>query len=287
MSERFKVQENTNDSKATRLPIRREFAAGRFNRDAMAHVSRYLWVMERIEALAVAHGPLRILDVGCGDAYVARCLHHTSRRPGREMVAEYVGVDVDARRIEETTKEIGIGAFPVRFSCEDLTTGMLAGHEPYDVLVCMEVLEHVQPHFVGPILKRFGELAKRRAFISTPHWPGGSGQLPKDHIKEWDHFTELLPLMTEAGLHPINSIGTFCQLDRVKQMADRGTILPIEDEDGVPHPIPLAPIYDLMRRTFDKNFASLVLARFIGGEAQNLLHECEIVSAASPEDYDA
>ena len=277
MSERFVVKNNTNDSKATRLPIRQEFAQGRFNRDALAHVSRYLWIMERIERLADdLQRPVSILDIGCGDAYIMRVLNRTSKRQNDSLVSYYTGVDIDERRVTATREELSRWQTPTNFVVEDLTVTGLAGWDQHDVVICLEVLEHIQPHYVAPTLKRFAEIAAHRAFISTPNWPGGSGRLPKDHIKEWDHEAELVPAMLDAGLCVIDSVGTFCQLSHAKRLAKAGATVHLSGHD-----IPFAPLYEEFRRAMDKDFASLALARLMGTKSQNLLYECSTPSSAS------
>jgi hypothetical protein len=57
MSERHKIAENVNDSKATRLPIAEEFGKYRFGRDALAHTFRYLYIAEELIASRSEHRP--------------------------------------------------------------------------------------------------------------------------------------------------------------------------------------------------------------------------------------
>jgi len=63
MSERFQASRNDNGSKNTRLPIAVEFGNYRFGRDALAHVSRYLLIVQRLIEIAKERGPLTVLDV--------------------------------------------------------------------------------------------------------------------------------------------------------------------------------------------------------------------------------
>lgn len=261
MSERFKIAENVHGSKNTRLSVAEEFSHYRFGRDALAHASRYLYVCEQLVALAKSLGPLRVLDIGCGDAYIARVLQASFAVRKRDVLHRYVGLDIDDVRLARTEETLP-RSFAAELVCADVTDGGLAGfgNNEFDVVVCMEVIEHLQPVHV-PVLLREVRRISRRAYISTPNFAGGTGKLPEDHIKEWT-VSELARAFADAGIRVERSVGVFSNLNKVQALAkkDRG----------------LQATLDFLSERMDSHLLSLVMARFIGARAQNVLYVCAL-----------
>ena len=263
MSERFKIQENKNGSKNTRLPIAEDFANFRFNRDELAHMSRYLFVCEQLIHFSKEMGrPLKVLDIGCGDAYVARTLQGSFVVKKAEVLQEYVGFDIDNKSLERTAETFP-KAIPHRLVCGDITNGDLSqfGDKQFDVVVCMETIEHIQPAFVPKLLGEINRVG-RLQFISTPNWSGGSGQLPEDHIKEWT-YDELRSEILAAGLLVQLEIGVFCNLQHVKRLAKTDTTV--------------AMLYKYLEPLMPADLLSLVMARFIKHESQNVFYVCGLL----------
>jgi 2-polyprenyl-3-methyl-5-hydroxy-6-metoxy-1,4-benzoquinol methylase len=263
MSERYKASTNVHNSKNTRLPIREEFYNCRFNRDALAHISRYLMICEQVISLSKMHGrPLTWLDIGCGDIYLARTLDKSFVVRKTDVVAEYVGFDIDDVKLKkvEATKP---GSMDIALVCGDFTTGGLKqfSSNAFDVVTCLEVTEHVQSKFVLPLYQDIARICQFDGdiWISTPNFRGGTGKLPKDHIKEWN-VEELLPLMAEAGLLVKSTTGIFSNLNHVKKYCE-----------GNPW---ARTVFEALDPRFDSNFLSLVMGRLLGHEAQNILYHC-------------
>jgi SAM-dependent methyltransferase len=89
------------------------------------HVARYRW------AAVLAEGK-RVLDAGCGTGYGAELL-------ASEGAAGVVAVDVDPEVIEAAQRD---GSSTVTFAAADLRE-LPAGLGTFDVVVCFEVLEHI------------------------------------------------------------------------------------------------------------------------------------------------
>jgi 2-polyprenyl-3-methyl-5-hydroxy-6-metoxy-1,4-benzoquinol methylase len=261
MSQRFKAAKNTNDSKNTRLDIAGEFSKYRFGRDQLAHVSRYLFIVEQMIDYAKRLGrPLRVLDIGCGDVYIARVLVSSFVVKKRDVVALYTGFDIDDKILSRASGNLP-QSLDIELVCGDVTDGDLAQFDTdaYDLVICTEVIEHIKPEFVAAFLgeiKRIGV----RAIISTPNFAGGTGKIPTDHIKEWD-CGDLAREMRAAGLEIRDSIGVFCNLNKLEKIAQRNRQI------GV--------IYGILKPKMDADFLSICMARFIGSAAQNILYLCD------------
>ena len=166
------------------------------------HTAAYL--MPQLEKL-VPHPdrPQRILDVGCGNGYIAG--HYLAR--GNKVV----GIDLSAQGIELARKTYPGGRFEVIEADEQVLEKL--GEEPFDVVISTEVVEHLyspRPFARGcfAALRPGG-----RCILSTPYhgylknlavavlgkfdqhasplWDGG-------HIKLWSYNT-LSTLLKEVG----------------------------------------------------------------------------------------
>lgn len=260
MSERFKVEENVHESKATRLPIAEEFSHYRFGRDALAHVSRYLLVVEKIIEMAkTKKRPISWIDLGCGNIYLPRVLAASFRVKKEGVVARYVGIDIDGQSMKRAS-QTKPKCFPIELEVGDITDGALSRFkaQDFDLLTCLEVVEHLKPELVPIMLKEIKRLA-RIAMISTPNYAAGSGKLPQDHVKEWS-VRELAAAIAESGLVIKEKIGIFSNLPNVERLAKQSPRL--------------AGIYNFLKGKMDKNFLSIMMARFVGDGAQNILYIC-------------
>lgn len=263
MSERFTAKRNVNESKNTRLPIADEFKNYRFSRDAQAHVYRYMWIVEELIAHARKYRPASVLDIGGGDAYLARVLNASYVVTKKQVLKQYTLFDIDDKSLARTQASLTLGGVPTEFICGDITTGDLKDVMPHDVVVCLEVLEHIQPEFVPKVLQDIAKLAPR-AYISTPNFTGGSGKLPDDHIKEWD--VDELTAVIEKHFTVHERIGTWGHLAKMRKLARQN--LPKE-------------IFKLMETTFPADLRSLAYARILFGltadptAAQNILYVLE------------
>lgn len=254
---------NVHNSKDTRLPIADEFSYYRFGRDALAHVSRYLFVVEQlIELRKTSHQPLRVLDIGCGDIYIARVLNKSFKAEKSSTVSLYTGLDIDDKLLGTVQDRRGYPhCLKIDLRCADVTNGGLKQFKDksYDVVVCMEMLEHIQPKFVPVVLRNINRIACGKVFLSTPNFAGGTGKLPKDHVIEWD--TEVLQSeIVQAGLVIDRMIGTFCNLIKVKDFCKTDSRA--------------RAVYQFFDDKFDSNFLSLIMARVISTKAQNVLYLC-------------
>src|SRR5262245_53316494 len=95
---------------------------------AWSHGSRF-----RLAArLASLGSPRRLLDYGCGDGTFIALTHGT--------FGEVVGADIDAKQLDECRRRLGDLAGVSFVRTADLASDAHA--RAYDVVTCMEVLEH-------------------------------------------------------------------------------------------------------------------------------------------------
>jgi len=88
--------------------------------------------------LAQARGARRLLDYGCGDGTFLGLLFGRDRHP-----AEAVGAELDAAQIDDCRARLGSEP---RLSFTSIAALNAPEHDAaYDLVVCMEVLEHVVP----------------------------------------------------------------------------------------------------------------------------------------------
>jgi 2-polyprenyl-3-methyl-5-hydroxy-6-metoxy-1,4-benzoquinol methylase len=262
MSQRFKIKENANQSKNTRLGIAEDFATARFNRDELAHVSRYLFVAEQLVSVARELGrPITILDIGCGEIWTIRVFFHTLRIKKAEIVENYTGFDLDEKALSRADS-FKFETMSVSLVQGDITEGDLKQFpdKSKDVVICLETIEHIKPEFVPLLLSEIKRICRGRAYISTPNFDGGIGSIPDDHIKEWC-YAELSEEIKKAGLRVIREIGVFSNLNKVEALA--------KDDPK------LRAFFEFFKDKFDGNFLSIVMAKFIQGNAQNILRICE------------
>ena len=112
-------------------------------------------------ALAADFAGRRVLDYGCGDATFLAMLDEAQERP-----ALAVGAEVDPGLVRDCARRLS-GRPSLRFV--HISELDQSAHErSYDVIVCMEVLEHVTN--IEPILDRFDRLLvpSGRLLVSVP-----------------------------------------------------------------------------------------------------------------------
>lgn len=102
--------------------------------------------------LVAPRGGGRLLDYGCGDGTLVAMVHDSFR--------EAVGLDVDPRQIDECTARLG--ALPgVRFAL----TSTLPDAGSWDVVTCMEVLEHCLEAERRRVIGTLAGLVKRSGVV--------------------------------------------------------------------------------------------------------------------------
>jgi 2-polyprenyl-3-methyl-5-hydroxy-6-metoxy-1,4-benzoquinol methylase len=130
------------------------------------HVSRYVWAMPRVDGAAV-------VELGSGPGYGSDLLSWTA--------ASVTGLDIDpaaVARAEERYKA-------PTFICRDVT-GDLSDLGRVDVIVCFEVIEHVEDPRL--LLRQALKLAPR-LLLSMPNPLIGGSHINPFHVNDWSPTT--------------------------------------------------------------------------------------------------
>ena len=105
------------------------------------------------QAIVTELSPKTVLDAGCGIGFLVQAL--------RERGVDAFGIDISEYAIASAADEI-------RPFCEvaSITDELTRG---YDLIVCMEVLEHLPAHLASRAVENFTRHADAVLFSSTPH----------------------------------------------------------------------------------------------------------------------
>lgn len=130
-----------------------------------------------------------------------------------DVVKRYIGVDIDEPMLEKTRNSYNkvLEAVSGKLIAQDLTTDQhIKGKGgAIDLVIWFEMVEHIKPEFVKPILDEVYRVMSDDAvmLLSTPNSNGSNAKLPKDHVYEWN-YAELAGLLLEAGFEKVSSRGT-------------------------------------------------------------------------------
>lgn len=207
---------------------------GKFRPLHMMNPCRLGYVVEQIAAefardpkVAQPFAGLRLLDVGCGGGLLAE--------PMARLGAEVVGVDAAARNIPVAEVHAAQSELAIDYR-HGTAEALAAGGERFDVVLAMEVIEHVAdpPAFLGAcreLLVPGGLLVCSTINRNPKSWlmaiVGAEHVLrwlPKG-THDWRKFVtpdELLALFRGAGLEPVDRKGfVFDPFDWSWRISDR------------------------------------------------------------------
>lgn len=253
----------------TSLSIDQAEARGFIHRDYIAHCLRWSHVAKYLQQ-GGKYKTARILDVGCGKELPLAKLLHSSRLAPTE--GWYVGVDPNKLPMPE---QFANAAWKPQL-CSETNVLDISYSEYYDtlhannrehffidekpnVLVCFEVLEHVQPAMARAMLHKFRELLAPDgvAFISTPVWDPHVGAAD-NHINEM-RFHALGRAILDAGFSIENVWGTFASQRNYKPIIAEYYDFGMQD------------VYDALSGYYDSNYLATVFAPLFPEQSRNCL----------------
>ncbi len=137
-----------------------------YHSDDVWYINRYLWwgyrylaLLETVKSHVLAPNPRRVLDFGCGDGRLAVELADAG-------IPEVVGVDISETALTFARAFAQPRTITFASRLQDVS------HQPFDVVVAMEVLEHLPPDQIDSIVKQIHQLQEQDGvfIVTTPTW---------------------------------------------------------------------------------------------------------------------
>jgi 2-polyprenyl-3-methyl-5-hydroxy-6-metoxy-1,4-benzoquinol methylase len=148
-----------------------------------------------------------VLEIGCGeDQPLANVLHDSLGHYPKLMVAVDLN-DIQARYNFGWLRVLGNFNFVKQW--QSIRADKDCPHYGFDVVVCLEVIEHMQKKHGVKLLKAAREMLHKDGvfLLSTPVFSPKVG-MAKNHIHEWG-IAELQREIERAGLKVAHRFGTF------------------------------------------------------------------------------
>ncbi len=154
---------------------------------------------------------VKILDLGCSYSQLYR-LWVTHGRYFNHPVTHYLGVDIDSKRVIKGKREMFVRKRDtVGHIINDVTSKYKYGK--FDVVVCMEVLEHLPKKCLKSLIKTIKLNLKKDgvAILSSPNPSKEIGEKEiwgKFHIHEWS-WNEWETALNNYKLSVVNKVGVY------------------------------------------------------------------------------
>lgn len=182
--------------------------------DWLAHVARYAVIMKYLKKSGVKHQ--KIIDVGCG-RFPLLVFMWRNRVPLANV--EYTGIDLRAK--EEWLNDKLPEAPSIQLVRADIIEDDISFIEPADIVVCTEVLEHIDKVYALSLMVTLRTLTKPGGymFMSSPNL-GGSDSVADNHTaddgtpREWTYDGKV-KLLEMSGFTIESEIGTFIRMDNL------------------------------------------------------------------------
>lgn len=170
-----------------------------YSLDAVLHVSRYRWTIERL-----ARKGMQAVDLGCGTGYGVRML--------AEVCDRVVGVDLDpgVGRLGQA-----FGLPNADFVCDDATSPDFVSRMPIsgvDLVLSMETIEHIEDYFAY-LENAVGLLAKDGTMVvATPNRTMTYERYPNRRHMDASHVQEFTLVALDRTLrHYFETVEIFYQ----------------------------------------------------------------------------
>lgn len=210
-SERYKISQNVNDSKNTRMNLDASAKNMDYRKDEFMHLGRYFKACQTMIDMSKELGrPVKVLDLGCGEIFIPRVLYKSFLVKKSDVLGKYIGIDIDDVMLNRIKNdyETMMKTMNVKVICQDLTANchFKVDDGYFDIVCWYENIEHVKSQFIEPIMAEVARVLSPEGVLlcSTPNSLGSNDKLPKDHVYEWS-YDDLLGLMSKY----FNTVDTY------------------------------------------------------------------------------
>lgn len=179
------------------------------HRDYAAHYFRWGFIKNWVKT----NDKAKVLDIGCGqDLPLPSLLSHTPSF----LPKTYVGVDLN--KIAKKFNAKWVGGIHDEFNFIDNWKEILDQHGKFDVIVNLEVIEHMHVKDGLKLLKAMKSCLNPEGsiFLSTPCYDGK--RAAANHLHEYT-VPELAESIDKAGLKVSDRWGTFMNWNALKKVA--------------------------------------------------------------------
>lgn len=248
----------------TMLSIDQAETRGFIHRDYIAHCLRWTHVAKYLQKSG-RYQSVKLLDIGCGKEVPLAKLMYSSRL--NPTTGVYVGLDYNKLEYPDM---FHTGKFPLHLVSQCVFPDTFAERkkavsnvrcvelpDKYDVIVCFEVAEHVEPDGTKKLLEGIRDhLAPGGiAFMSTPCYDSSVGAAG-NHVNEMSH--DAFGAMIEyVGLTVENVYGTFASISDYKNHMGKEELV----------------VFERMRAYYDTNYLATIFAPLFPKQSRNCIWE--------------
>ena len=233
----------------TRLSVEAAVDHGWIHRDYLAHCLRYSHVVKYLHG-GNRYKTANVLDIGCGgETPLAKTMFHNRLT---HTSGSYTGIDYG--RISNALNIGSSQKFNMSLHEKTDYVKFKVKKKP-DVIVCFEVLEHVEPMHAYEMLVKMGEdLAENGIIlISTPVYSVEAGPAA-NHVNEMS-YAGLEFLITAAKLEIAETFGTFASIKDYKKDMSAAQ----------------QEVFEQLREYYDTNVLSCFMAPMFPEKSRNCL----------------
>jgi 2-polyprenyl-3-methyl-5-hydroxy-6-metoxy-1,4-benzoquinol methylase len=234
----------------THLSIDQAEARGFIHRDYIAHCLRWTKIAKDLN-LGGKYKEADIIDVGCGkDMPLARMLMTNRMAPRRYLGVEYNKMELPSMFDNTTFKP------ELMQDVNFVTTDIM--EDSFNVSVCLEVLEHVEPSMAIMILDQISNVVVQDGicYFSTPCFDEKVGAA-KNHVNEMT-YRAFGALLEARGFQILDHYGTFASQKDYKHHLDGD----------------MNSIFSKLSEYYDTNYLATIFAPLYPSKSRNVLWKC-------------
>tara|TARA_Y100001963_G_scaffold42750_1_gene59902 strand:+ start:7514 stop:8362 length:849 start_codon:yes stop_codon:yes gene_type:complete len=234
----------------THLSIDQAEARGFIHRDYIAHCLRWTKIAKDLN-LGGKYKEADIIDVGCGkDMPLARMLMTNRMAPRSYVGIEYNKMEMP-HMFDNTTFQ------PHLIDNVDFTQTDII-EDSFNVSVCLEVLEHVEPSKAIAILDKLADVVVQggTCYFSTPCFDEKVGAA-KNHVNEMT-YRAFGALLEARGFQILDHYGTFASQKDYKHHLDGNTQY----------------LFSKLGEYYDTNYLATLFAPLYPSMSRNVLWKC-------------